>query len=123
LLTNIKRWNKISNKFHFGNGEKYKCVNIIFDAYCCIKRKSDIKLYPIIELFFNVENIVYGDYAQLIILSLELGQNKMLDSIIKIIGDKKTFKTIDDFYPNLTDNVDRNTSGIKLCKRYNKIHC
>jgi Leucine-rich repeat (LRR) protein len=29
LITNIKRWNKISNKFHFGNSEKNTTPNII----------------------------------------------------------------------------------------------
>lgn len=122
LLTNIKRWNKISNKFHFGNSEKYKNIIVLFDAYCCIKRKFDKNLYPILELFNEIDSLIITDYIQLIPLCLELGQNKMLDAITTIIGDKKMFKIINDFYPKFTDNADKNTHGMKLCKRYRKLY-
>jgi hypothetical protein len=122
LLTNIKRWSKISNKFHFGNSEKYNNIITLFDAYCCIKRKFDKNLYPIIELFNNVNNLIITDYIQLIPFCLELGQNKMLDAIITIMGDRKTFKLVNNFFPEFTDNGDKNTHGKKLCKRYKQIY-
>jgi hypothetical protein len=122
LLTNIKRWKKISNKFHFGNCEKYTNVINLFDAFCCVKRKIDKKLYPILDLFTDVNNLIVSNYIRLIPLCLELGQNKMLDAIIKNIGYKRTFKIIEDFYPNLTNNGDKNTQGLKICKRFNKLY-
>ncbi len=33
LITNIKRWEKISNKFHFGNTEKNKKIYLLFEAF------------------------------------------------------------------------------------------
>ena len=122
LLTNIKRWNKISNKFHFGDSTKNKHISIIFDAYCCAKRKLSKNLNPIFELFNDIEGMIISEYVHLLSLSLELGQNKMLDSIVKIIGDKKAFELINELYPKLTNNMDKNTSGLKLCKRYIKLY-
>jgi len=118
LSSNIKRWSKISNKFHFGDCTKYKNVIIIFDAFCCIKRKCDEKLYPILELFEDVRAMIVTDFIELFSLSLELRQNKMLDCLIKIMGDEKAFKLINDFCPGLTSARDKNTSGMKLCKKY-----
>jgi hypothetical protein len=117
LQTNIKRWKKISNKFHFVDSPKYKNIMIIFDAYCCVKKKMDKKLFSILELFNDVDKLMLSNYVQLLKLSLELGQNKILDSIIKIFGGKALI-SIDEFYPGLVSCGDKNTSGMKLCKRY-----
>jgi len=117
LLTNIKRWDKISNKFHFENLEKNKQIFILFEAFNCIKCKMDEKLYPILELFYDLNTIILSDYAYLIILSLELGQAKMLDCICKIIGYQKLSQVIQDQYPEFINN-EIQISGIKLCKKY-----
>jgi hypothetical protein len=120
LLTNIKRWNKISNKFHFGDATRYKNITTIFDAYYCVKKKMDKQLYPLLELFNNVESLILSEYVGLLGLSIKLGQNKVLDSVIKISGDK-ALKLINELYPGLIDSGDKNTSGLKLCKKYNKM--
>ena len=122
LLTNIKRWNKISNKFHFGDSSKYKNLIILFEAYCCVKRKLNKNLDPILNLFIDIDELLLTEYVHLFIISLQLEQHKMLDSIIQILGDKKTFKLLDNFYPKLTNDRDKNTSGLKLCKRYKKLY-
>lgn len=122
LLTNIKRWNKISNKFHFGDSSKYKNLIILFEAYCCVKRKLNKNLDPILNLFIDIDELILTEYVHLFIISLQLEQHKMLDSIIQILGDKKIFKLLDNFYPKLTNGRDKNTSGLKLCKRYKKLY-
>jgi hypothetical protein len=118
LATNIKRWNKLSNKFHFGDLEKNEEIIILFEAFNFIKCKLDKNLYPIIELFFDLDTIISNDYYYLTILSLELGQVKMLDSIIKILGYVKIVKIINEVYPEFIKLNDKNITGMKLCRKY-----
>ena len=117
LAVNIKRWNKISNKFHFENLEKNKQIIILFEAFNCIKCKMDEKLYPILKLFYDFNTMMLTDFSYLIILSLELGQVKMLDCITKISGYKKLAQIINEQYPEFLNNEIR-ISGLKLCKKY-----
>jgi len=118
LFDNIKRWSKISNKFHFGDSSKYKSIILLFGAFCCVKRKCDEKLYPILELFDDVRGMILTDYIHLFSLSLELGQNKMLDCLMSIVGQEKAFKLINEFCPDLTSARDKKISGRKLYKKY-----
>ena len=117
LATNIKRWNKISNKFHFENLEKNKQIFILFEAFNCIKCKMDEKLYPILELFVDLNAMILSDFSYLIVLSLELGQGKMLDCISKILGYKKLAQLINEQCPEFLNNEIR-IIGHKLCKKY-----
>jgi hypothetical protein len=122
LMTNIKRWKKISNKFHFENSENNEYINILFEAYICLKKKNDSKLYELLEMFKNIKKLITDDCINLCILSLKLGQCKVIDLIIKIIGDEKVFEELNKLYPELTDEKDYYTSGKKLYKRYKKLY-
>lgn len=118
LATNIKRWNKLSSKFHFGDLEKNEEIIILFEAFNFIKCKMDKSLHPIIELFYDFNTIISNDYYYLTIHSLELGQVKMLDSIIKILGYEKIVKIINEIYPEIINQNDKNITGMKLCRKY-----
>jgi hypothetical protein len=118
LATNIKRWNKLSSKFHFGDLEKNEQIIILFEAFNFIKCKMDKKLYPILKLFFDFNTIISNDYYYLTILSLELGQVKMLDSVTKILGYVKIVKIINEIYPDFINPNEKNITGMNLCRRY-----
>lgn len=122
LAINIKRWNKMSNKFHFGNSKKYEQIMFLFDGFNCVKNKMDNKLYPILELFRDFDAMIVSEFENLIMRSLELGQCKMLDCINKIIGYTKIVKIINEQYSEFINDRDNNTCGYKLCKRYNKLY-
>ena len=119
LATNINRWNKLSNKIItcslFDNNEQ---VIFLFEAFNFIKCKMYKNLYPIIELFFDFNSIISNNYYYLTILSLELGQVKMLDSITKILGYVPLVKIINETYPNFINPNEQNITGLKLCRRY-----
>ena len=118
LATNIKRWNKLSNKFHFGDLEKNEQVIILFEAFNFIKCKMDENLYPILKLFINLDTMILNKYYYLIILSLELGQVKMLDCIITILGNAPLIKTINETYAEFINPNEKDITGLKLCRKY-----
>lgn len=122
LMTNIKRWNKISSKFHFGDSEKYKTINILFEGFNSVKSKTDSNLFPILKLFKDWEFIICDDYSYLSLLCFELGQIKMLDCISKIIGKENIFKYINNTYPNFITNSDKTTCFLKLYKKFKQTY-
>lgn len=123
LMNNMRRWEKISNKFHFGNSQNNKMIHILFGAFNCIKLKMDKKFFPILELFRELENMFLDNFSYLIYLSLNLGQIKMLETIEKIITREKVFINIKKDFPELViaDNNSK-ISYFKLYRYYLKIN-
>jgi hypothetical protein len=93
-------------------------VMILFEGFWCVNKKMDKKLYPILDIFRNVDNLSVDDYEKIIILSLELNQVKMIDCIIKLLGHQIVFEIIDKKYPDFIIFNDIKTCGKKLCRRY-----
>jgi len=122
LMTNIKRWNKIGNKFHFGESEKHKTINILFEGFASVKSRLDTNLFPILKLFKEWDFITSNDYSYLSLLSFELGQIKMLDCIGRIIGNEQIFQFINNTYPNFITSSDKKTSFVKLCKKFKQTY-
>jgi hypothetical protein len=119
LFKNMKRWKEISNKFHFDDDERYKIIYILFEGYNCVKTKVDNKLYPVLEIFRDLEEMLLNDYAELIFQSFKLGQFKLLENIEKIIGKKQVFNRIkNDFEDLKLEDKDCKTSYFKLHKKY-----
>jgi hypothetical protein len=122
LLKNIKRWREISNKFHFGDSDKNRIIYILFEGFAHIKNKLNDKLFPILELFRDIETLILNDYKEIIFLSFKFGQFKILNCITQIIGRHKVFECIKtDFDELKLTNKNINTTYMKLYKKYNKI--
>ena len=113
LITNIKRWNKISYKYKFINKNKtyYNFIFVLLDIFCTLNKSNlDLKeLFSQIELF-----ILYQDYQPLIEMAIKYNKPNILDKLIKY--DKTLVEYILDFY-NL--EIERSKkiiiSGKKLC--------
>jgi hypothetical protein len=126
LMTNIKRWNKICQKFNFdGTDEKEIFINefnkimLFFKSFLCIKLKKDKDLLPIVILFKNIDKIIAKDnYFQLFETSIKLYQSKMLDAILKSADPETFIMIVNNKYPNLITAI--NISGLKLNKRFVK---
>jgi hypothetical protein len=124
LLTNIKRWNKLSVNFKIYSGigsSSTHTTYIMFDSYCCIKKKLEKRLEPVIEIYKkinDINNIKIYHISLLLVYGLQLGQDKLLDAIISIIGEEKALSIIDCYYQNFIKHTDKYVSGRKLCKRF-----
>lgn len=123
LMTNMKRWEKISNKFHFGNSQTNKIIYSLFEAYNCIKLKTDPQLFSILELFKDLDVLFLNNFNHLIYLSFDLGQIKMLKTIEQIIGKQKVYDCIKNDYSELgLNDRDYITTYLKLYKKYKKMY-
>lgn len=114
LITNIKRWNKLSLQYNFftNNGPKY--YNIIFlliDLYENIlsfdKRECD-EILNQIELF-----VLYNDITLLIKYAIKFNKGGMLDKIKSYTNLNEKIKEI--YNIELPNNI----SGKKLLKYFN----
>jgi hypothetical protein len=137
LNTNIKRWNTISLNSKFTISEKPNNILLLFDIFNSIKNKISMlseqlkkeqllsnpeetkqilnKLIEIFKYFEDIEVLIYfDDFDQLIKLSIEVTQIKILNTIRKIIGESKFVRKINELYPNIV--LDKNITCEKICK-------
>jgi|SaaInlStandDraft_6_1057023.scaffolds.fasta_scaffold101541_1 hypothetical protein len=116
LVTNIKRWDKISLKYKIFS-DKDKACNLIFvllDIYnlLMVKDKLDETLYDDIELFY-----FFHDFRTLIEYARDQKTPSILDKLINY--DKDIFSQIIEVY-NLNNNIIKSPiSGRKLFKLIN----
>lgn len=110
LITNIKRWDKLSTKYNFEQSES-KYHNIIFlllDIYNCIMDYSNIELSNIfkqVELF-----IIYEDFSCLIKYAICNNKANIIDKL-------NSYKNINDFIKNNYNiEFNDNMSGKKILK-------
>lgn len=110
LITNIKRWDKLSTKYNFEQSES-KYHNIIFlllDIYNCIMDYHSIELSNIfkqVELF-----IIYEDFSCLIKYAINNNKATIIDKL-------NSYKNINDFIKNNYNiEYDNNMSGKKILK-------
>jgi hypothetical protein len=113
LLTNIKRWNTISETYNFIISNKYNKVLIMFMIYLDIKEKA-LKDSGYNRIFAEtIENIInmddYNDFSFIINYSLENNKSKLLDLLNKI-PNYNIYDTIRILYPKLIfrDNIKYN---------------
>lgn len=113
LITNIKRWNKLSIKYNFCNDEKIKYFNIIFlliDLFDNINTfTDDIKneIFDQIELF-----ILYNDLTIIIKYAIQYKKANILDKIRAFTDLNKIIKE------NYNIDLPENISGRKMLKYF-----
>jgi hypothetical protein len=109
LLTNIKRWEKISNEFNFNSNIEYCKKLLIFMIFVELKKNN--------IFIFDYKTLYNDDYNDLILFALKNSKTKILDLLNKIP------------YFNLIDNIkilcpslkfDDKITMVKLCNLYKK---
>jgi hypothetical protein len=116
LITNIKRWNRISTGFNFITSVQYSKIVIVFMIYLELKNMKEfdfIKSLPPVQ-----EMIEKNDFEQIIMFSLKKEKTKLLDLLNKI-PDYKLVDNIRRLFPNL--NCHENIKTSKLCMEYRKL--
>ncbi len=90
LQSNIKRWNSVSLKYNFKIDETKKYYNIVYlllDIYSSITNKFEYMDESIINIFSMVEMyIMYEDFTQLVIYSIEHNKPSIIDKLNKYVN-------------------------------------
>jgi len=113
LNTNIKRWDKISNKYKIFDGREKtnkgcNLITTLLDIYTLLinKHKLDKYIFDQLELF-----IFFNDFSYLIQYAKD---NKLPSIIDKLLSfDKNIFNQIKEVY-SLDDSIKYPISGLKL---------
>lgn len=110
LITNIKRWNRISDMFNFNTSVKYSKILIIFMIVLEFKKINEYTLWE--------EMIEENSYDMLIIWAFKNNKVKILE-LIKNIPEYNLIENIRRLYPmiEINDNMKMN----KICNQYKKI--
>jgi hypothetical protein len=108
LITNIKRWNRISEMFNFDNSVKYSKILIIFMIILEFKKINEYTLWE--------EMIEENSYDMLIIWAFKNNKVKILE-LIKNIPEYNLIENIRRLYPTIeiNDNMKMNKI-LKLIK-------
>lgn len=122
LMANIKRWNKICNKFHFGYSDANKRIYSLFEAFNNIKSKRKPEHHQLLEQFRDISNLEKDNYEKLTITCFINGLFKGLYCIESIIGYDQMLDYIEYNLPQLILTTrDNQISWEKLYKKYNNI--
>lgn len=119
LESNVKRWNKLSNKFSFNNSN-IKYHNIIFlliDIYTSSysKHLSDNTSSDFSNIFSQVELfIIYQDFTNLIEFSINNNNPSIIEKLQKFTDIKKNIKNI--YQIDIPDNMNAGKKIINLIK-------
>ena len=115
LLTNIKRWNNLTNKYNF-ESSNIKYHNIIFlllDIFQILLYKNDNeidKLFGEIELY-----IIYHNFEPLIDYSIKYNKASILDKLNNFVNINKYIEN------KYKIKLAKEISGIKILKKINNI--
>lgn len=115
LLSNIKRWNKISNKYNFNNieNESYNIMYKLFNIYNKIMRRDSIHEYIDIVKDFEI------DYKKEVFINLLIFGIKNNEA--SVVEFSRKFFDIKEIVKNKFDiEINNNLSTIKLLKLVNK---
>lgn len=128
LISNIKRWNKISFNYNFEKSARHNTLLIIFLVLLEIK-KSKKNINDNIE-FIDYMNNKYDDvddiintnnYDDFIIYAFNKNKSKILE-LLKTISNYDLFNRIKILFPKINlDNI-KNIKMEKICKIYKKIY-
>jgi hypothetical protein len=118
LLTNIKRWNKISISYNFVTSPLHNKIINLFNIYSKIK---EVNLNDsILNIFKDVETLIYlNEFDELVHYALENNKHSILD-YLKEIPNYNLLAEIKHNYNLLT--FDNKISMNKLCLLYNDLY-
>lgn len=130
LITNIKRWNKISQQFNFQQSKQHSKIILLFSINLEIKKnefnKEVLKKMGTIFNNFNLnkdtlihDNLEYilntNDYNDIIIYALENQKSKILE-LLKQIHNYDIYANIKQIYPDFTFRPNLKISN--LCQQF-----
>lgn len=129
LITNIKRWNKISLYFNFEKSVKHNNIFILFLIFLEIKRcrihiDDNINFINNINKHYTIDTIIINNrYDDFIIYALNYNKCKILD-LLKVILNYKLYERIIILFPKIKfyKNINVLTKMNKICKIYKKIY-
>lgn len=124
LVSNIKRWNKISDAFKFDASPEHNKIIQLFYIFLTLK-ENDVNVTDYVQKLNiyeinsdNINEIILdhkdGYYDDLIIYALKNNKPRVLE-LLKIINSKKLKNDINRLYPNFKFNI--NSTMIKNCRR------
>ena len=115
LLSNIKRWNKISNKYNFNNieNEKYNILYKLFNIYNKIIQRDSIYEYIDIVKDFEID-YKKETFINLLIFGIKNNEASVVEFSRKFLNIKEMVKNKFDI------EINNNLSTIKLLKLVNK---
>lgn len=111
LISNIKRWNKISNYYKFKTSDKYNKIILLFYIYNEIKQDIESNYFHIINSidYTNVSN----DFDSIIYYAIKFNKSKILEKL-RLVQGHNIVNDIKRLYPDLiiqNENIKMN----KLC--------
>lgn len=111
LISNIKRWNKISNQYKFTSSEKYNKIILLFYIYNEIKRDNTSNYFHIIKSidYINTSN----DFDSIIYYAVNFNKSKILEKL-RLVPGHNIVADIKRLYPDLLIQ-DENIKMNKLC--------
>ena len=111
LISNIKRWNKISNQYKFTSSEKYNKIILLFYIYNEIKRDNTSNYFHIIKSidYINTSN----DFDSIIYYAVNFNKSKILEKL-RLVPGHNIVSDIKRLYPDLLIQ-DENIKMNKLC--------
>lgn len=112
LITNIRRWNKISNQFNFEKSPNHNKIILIFMIFFELKKDNS-------NIIIELKIIENNNFDKIIEYSLNNNKTKILE-ILKQISNYNLFFNINKLFPelNLYDGIKIH----KLCLLYKKIY-
>ena len=113
LVSNIKRWNRISEKFNFIQSNKHSTILTLFMIY--LKLKQDNR-YDFLSKLPSIEILIeHNNFDQILNFSLENHKSKIVE-LLRQIPDYNVVDRINFFYPEL--NCTNTISFVKICNQY-----
>jgi len=116
LVTNIKRWNRISEKFNFNKSSKHSTILILFMIFLEIKNSNR---YDVLQSLPSIELIIENNnFDQIIYYSIENDKPSILE-LLKKIENYDVVERINTHYPML--KCTKNIRFVKICNMYKNI--
>lgn len=118
LISNIKRWDKISSHYKFKNCEKYNKIILLFYIYNEIKQDNGGYSHDDVnDMYHSIQTIDYthstNNFDSIIHYAISINKSKILENL-RLIPGYNVVENIKRLYPELTIQ-DSNIKMNKLC--------
>lgn len=115
LITNIKRWNKISENYNFESDKYYNIIFVLIDIYKSLKNESRDFLEI---MFLNPLELIENNYNKLIAIAV----NKNKPSILEKLSQYLSYQEVNQLL-NQQFNLNLNNQKISYKKVLKNLHC